>query len=317
MLVRGEKGTAKSTIVRALAAVLPPIEVVAGLPVLLRPGRPRRRAARTVRTHDGPRQTPAGPAGRAAGRRHRGPGARLAAPRAGAGRRDVTEYEPGLLAARAPRHPLRRRGQPAARPPRRPAARRRRDGPLDRRARRRLGRARRPVRAGRHDEPRGGRAAAAAARPVRAHRRGRRARATRPLRVEVVRRRLAFDADPDAFAASYADAERGARPSGSLAAAGAAAAGPARPTSALLKIAEVCAAFEVDGMRADIVTARAAVAHAAWHGRDRRDPRGHPRRRPARAAPPAPAQPVRRARPRRGPARPDPRRRRAGPRAGS
>ena len=30
VLVRGEKGTAKSTTVRALAAVLPPIEVVAG-----------------------------------------------------------------------------------------------------------------------------------------------------------------------------------------------------------------------------------------------------------------------------------------------
>ena len=30
VLVRGEKGTAKSTIVRALAAVLPPIDVVAG-----------------------------------------------------------------------------------------------------------------------------------------------------------------------------------------------------------------------------------------------------------------------------------------------
>ena len=40
----------------------------------------------------------------------------------------VTAFEPGLLAARAPRHPLRRRGQPPARPPRRPAARRRRDG---------------------------------------------------------------------------------------------------------------------------------------------------------------------------------------------
>ncbi|MGL5852959.1 MAG: VWA domain-containing protein, partial [Phycicoccus sp.] len=35
----------------------------------------------------------------------------------------------------------------------------------------------------------------------------------------------------------------------------------------LLAIAEVCAAFEVDGLRADIVTARAAVAHAAWEGR--------------------------------------------------
>ena len=30
VLVRGEKGTAKSTIVRALASVLPPIDVVAG-----------------------------------------------------------------------------------------------------------------------------------------------------------------------------------------------------------------------------------------------------------------------------------------------
>ncbi len=29
----------------------------------------------------------------------------------------------------------------------------------------------------------------------------------------------------------------------------------------------VCAGFEVDGMRADLVTARGAVAHAAWHGR--------------------------------------------------
>ena len=37
---------------------------------------------------------------------------------------------------------------------------------------------------------------------------------------------------------------------------------------ALLKIAEICAAFEVDGLRADIVTARTAVAHAAWEGRD-------------------------------------------------
>ena len=31
----------------------------------------------------------------------------------------------------------------------------------------------------------------------------------------------------------------------------------------------MCAAFDVDGMRADLVTARAAVAHAAWHGRSR------------------------------------------------
>ena len=50
------------------------------------------------------------------------------------------------------------------------------------------------------------------------------------------------------------------------------------------------------GMRADIVTARAAVAHAAWPGRDEVDHRRRPRRRPARAAAPPPPQPVRRAR---------------------
>ena len=30
----------------------------------------------------------------------------------------------------------------------------------------------------------------------------------------------------------------------------------------------MCAAFDVDGLRADLVTARAAIAHAAWQGRD-------------------------------------------------
>ena len=38
--------------------------------------------------------------------------------------------------------------------------------------------------------------------------------------------------------------------------------------AALLRIAEVCSAAGVDGMRADIVMARAAAAHAAWHDRD-------------------------------------------------
>ena len=34
----------------------------------------------------------------------------------------------------------------------------------------------------------------------------------------------------------------------------------------LEQIASVCAAFDVDGMRADLVIARAATAHAAWRG---------------------------------------------------
>jgi magnesium chelatase subunit D len=84
-------------------------------------------------------------------------------------------------------------------------------------------------------------------------------------RVEVVRRRLAADADPAGFAELWAGAEQ------TLAAAIAAAQmllpEVQMPDSALRQIAEVCAAFDVDGMRADIVTARAAAAHAAWQGR--------------------------------------------------
>ncbi|SDJ11625.1 protoporphyrin IX magnesium-chelatase [Frankineae bacterium MT45] len=85
------------------------------------------------------------------------------------------------------------------------------------------------------------------------------------LRAEVVRRRLGFDDAPATFAAGYADAEH------ALAAAIADARdrlGQVLLTDAMLaRIAFVCAAFEVDGLRADIVTARAAVAHAAWAGR--------------------------------------------------
>ena len=84
-------------------------------------------------------------------------------------------------------------------------------------------------------------------------------------RAEVVRRRLAHDADPEAFAARFAAAERATAQR--IAAARAARPDVVLGDGALTKIAEVCAAFEVDGMRADIVTARAAVAHAAWHGR--------------------------------------------------
>ncbi|WP_216215441.1 putative cobaltochelatase [Amycolatopsis aidingensis] len=85
-------------------------------------------------------------------------------------------------------------------------------------------------------------------------------------RVEVIRRRLAYESDPDTFAAGYAESDA------ALAADIAAAQrllGSVRLTeAALLQIAEVCASFQVDGMRADIVTARTAAAHAAWCGRD-------------------------------------------------
>src|ERR1700733_10180496 len=85
-------------------------------------------------------------------------------------------------------------------------------------------------------------------------------------RAEVVRRRLQFDADPQAFRARYTNAEERLRdriqhaqsilPRIQL------------TDAALLRIAEVCSAAGVDGMRADIVMARAAAAHAAWHDRE-------------------------------------------------
>ncbi|MFG1882686.1 magnesium chelatase subunit D family protein [Micromonospora sp. NPDC049102] len=87
------------------------------------------------------------------------------------------------------------------------------------------------------------------------------------IRVEVVRRRLAADADPAGFAARWADAD--AQIAAQVATARRRLPGVRLPDAALRQIAEVCAAFDVDGMRADIVTARTALAHAAWAGRDR------------------------------------------------
>ncbi|MFE9426121.1 putative cobaltochelatase [Kitasatospora sp. NPDC006697] len=84
-------------------------------------------------------------------------------------------------------------------------------------------------------------------------------------RAEVVRRRLAYDADPAGFAAGYladerALAERIVRARELLPAV-------VLGDPALRQITAVCAAFEVDGLRADIVMARTAVALAAWDGR--------------------------------------------------
>ncbi|MFI5974328.1 putative cobaltochelatase [Streptomyces sp. NPDC051452] len=84
-------------------------------------------------------------------------------------------------------------------------------------------------------------------------------------RVEVVRRRLAYDDDPAAFAARWAAEEADVRQR-------VVAARELLPQvrlgdAALRQIAATCAAFEVDGMRADIVMARTATALAAWAGR--------------------------------------------------
>ncbi len=85
-------------------------------------------------------------------------------------------------------------------------------------------------------------------------------------RAEVVRRRLQFDADPQAFRAHYANAEERLRDR--IQHAQSILARIQLTDAALLRIAEVCSAAGVDGMRADIVMARAAAAHAAWHDRE-------------------------------------------------
>jgi magnesium chelatase subunit D len=83
-------------------------------------------------------------------------------------------------------------------------------------------------------------------------------------RTEVVRRRLAHDADPAGFAARFAPAEDELRVA--LTAARSRLGAVTLSDRELVRISAVCAAVDVDGMRADVVLARTAVAHAAWRG---------------------------------------------------
>jgi magnesium chelatase subunit D len=260
VLVRGEKGTAKSTIVRALAAVLPPIQVVAGDRFSSEPGA----------------ESPDGPFGPDATTETRP--VRLVELPVGATEDRVlgslhleralsegkAEYEPGLL-ARAHRGILyvdevnllhdhlvdllldaAAMGRSTVE----------RDGVS-------VEHAARFVLVGTMNPEEG------ELRPQLLDRFGLTVEVAAPrdprLRVEVVRRRMAFDTDPAGFAASYASAE-GAL-SDRIRTAQGLVGSVELSDAALLKIAEICAAFEVDGMRADLVTARAAIAHAAWHGR--------------------------------------------------
>ncbi|MFL6024464.1 MAG: magnesium chelatase subunit D family protein [Marmoricola sp.] len=264
VLVRGEKGTAKSTMVRALAGVLPPIEVIAGDRFSTDP------AEAGAQSPDGPFPADAPTETRSV---------RLVELPIGAGEDRVlgslhleralsdgrAEYEPGLL-ARAHRgilyvdevnllhdHLV--------------------DLLLDAAA------------MGRSTVERDGISVAHAARfvlvgtmnpeegelrPQLLDRFGLTVEVRAPrdpaVRVEIVRRRMAFDADPAGFIATYAGAE--AELTDRIERARKRLAGVELGDAALLTIAEVCAAFDVDGMRADLVTARAAIAHAAWHDRD-------------------------------------------------
>jgi magnesium chelatase subunit D len=85
-------------------------------------------------------------------------------------------------------------------------------------------------------------------------------------RAEVVRRRLAYEAAPEAFESDWAasDAELAKQ----IAAAREQLPHVVLGDHALREITTVCAAFDVDGLRADLVTAKAAMALAAWAGRE-------------------------------------------------
>ncbi len=85
------------------------------------------------------------------------------------------------------------------------------------------------------------------------------------VRVEVMRARLSYEADPAGFTTRYDGAQR--ELAERIVKARDLLSEVILTDSALRQIAEICASFDVDGMRADLVTARTAVAHAAWSGR--------------------------------------------------
>ena len=85
-------------------------------------------------------------------------------------------------------------------------------------------------------------------------------------RAEIVRRRLAFQADPAAFAAHWGPREAALRER--IAAARERLGAVRLPERELLRITGACAALGIDGARGDIVTARAAQALAALEGDD-------------------------------------------------
>ncbi|WP_445151589.1 VWA domain-containing protein [Baekduia sp. Peel2402] len=84
------------------------------------------------------------------------------------------------------------------------------------------------------------------------------------LRTEVVRRRLRFDADPAAFVGEFASGEHDL--AGRLLAACDRLPSVRLPDRQLIRITTLCARLGVDGLRADLATTRAALALAALDG---------------------------------------------------
>jgi magnesium chelatase subunit I len=83
-------------------------------------------------------------------------------------------------------------------------------------------------------------------------------------RQQIIRRRLAFDTDPQAFCAQWATAQAQLRERCQTARQALPAI--ALDDQALAWITERCYAAGVDGLRADLVWLRAARAHCAWRG---------------------------------------------------
>ncbi|MEG1626534.1 ATP-binding protein [Pseudomonas sp.] len=83
-------------------------------------------------------------------------------------------------------------------------------------------------------------------------------------RIQIIRRRLDFDADPEAFCLQWAPAQAQLRQRCQTAREHLARI--ALDDQALAQITERCFAAGVDGLRADLVWLRAARAHAAWRG---------------------------------------------------
>ena len=84
------------------------------------------------------------------------------------------------------------------------------------------------------------------------------------VRADAVRARLRHELQPAGDAAAY---ERVSQElTSSIAAARARLAEVGLPDSELIRITTACSSLGVDGLRGDLVTARAAIAHAAWRG---------------------------------------------------
>jgi magnesium chelatase subunit D len=262
VLVRGEKGTAKSTVVRALAALLPPVEVVAGCRFACSPALPDP-ACPDLASHGAPQSRPARlvelPVGASEDRLVGSLDLEKALTTG------VSAYEPGLL-AQAHRgvlyvdevnllhdHLVDLLLDAAALG----TSYVEREGVSVRHAARFL-------LVGTMNPEEG------ELRPQLLDRFGLTVEvaATRDPaeRADVVRRRMAYEADPAGFAAAYADAD--AALAAQIAAARERLPHVVLGDQALREVTTVCAAFDVDGLRADLVTAKAAVALAAWAGRD-------------------------------------------------